>query len=159
MYLVGECLQYSPKKTQISCSSEYSIKFRLHVTLPSFCPPKLCIKQEECIPVGYVPSAAVAVSAAPVDRILETRLWKHYLSATSFADGNLTLCQWWWTLGWGKWVAHPFCGSRCPSKWSMVPLTKLMVPVNKALLVKVLFFCRRTCTTQDAKRGWYDGDL
>ena len=24
----------------------------------------------------------------PVDRILETRLRKHYLSATSFADGN-----------------------------------------------------------------------
>ena len=24
----------------------------------------------------------------PVDRILDTRLWKHYLSATSFADGN-----------------------------------------------------------------------
>ena len=23
-----------------------------------------------------------------VDRILDTRLWKHYLSATSFADGN-----------------------------------------------------------------------
>ena len=24
----------------------------------------------------------------PVDRILDTRLWKHYLSATSFADGE-----------------------------------------------------------------------
>ena len=24
----------------------------------------------------------------PLDRILDTRLWKHYLSATSFADGN-----------------------------------------------------------------------
>ena len=43
-------------------------------------------KQQECIPVGCVSSAAVAVSL--VDRILDTRLWKHYLSATTVADGK-----------------------------------------------------------------------
>ena len=86
---------------------------------------------QECIPVGCVPSAAVAVCEGgdvwpggcllagicpggclpgmsahgvstqgvypsmhlgrhppPVDRILDTCLWKHYLSATSFADGK-----------------------------------------------------------------------
>ena len=41
---------------------------------------------QECIPVGCVPSAAVAVWL--VDRILDTRLWKHYLSATTVADGK-----------------------------------------------------------------------
>ena len=28
------------------------------------------------------------VHLPPVDRILDTRLWKHCLSTTSFADGN-----------------------------------------------------------------------
>ena len=41
---------------------------------------------QECIPVGCVPSAAVAVWL--VDRILDTRLWKHYLPATTVADGK-----------------------------------------------------------------------
>ena len=41
---------------------------------------------QECIPVGCVQSAAVAVWL--VDRILDTRLWKHYLSATTVADGK-----------------------------------------------------------------------
>ena len=58
--------------------------------------------KQECIPVGCVPSAAVDVCLAgglsgwgvvyislpTVDRILDTRLWKHNLSATSFADGK-----------------------------------------------------------------------
>ena len=66
--------------------------------------------KQQCIPVGYGPSVAVAISrggvcrggvhpernACPggvctsllVDRILGTRLWKHYLSATTAADGN-----------------------------------------------------------------------
>ena len=84
-------------------------------------------KKQECIPVGCVLSAAVAVwwgvvclgsvcpggvcpggclprgcllgrwclpgdvHLPPVDRILDTRLWKHYISATSFADGNYKL--------------------------------------------------------------------
>ena len=42
--------------------------------------------KQERIPVGCVPSTAVAVSL--VDRNLDTRLWKHYLSATAVADGN-----------------------------------------------------------------------
>ena len=53
---------------------------------------------QECIPVGCIPSAAVAICwgggggggwwCLPAGRFLDTRLWKHYLSATSFADGN-----------------------------------------------------------------------
>ena len=56
--------------------------------------------RQECIPVGCVPSTAVAISPAthapppprhvppPVDRILDTRLWKHYLSTTTVVDGK-----------------------------------------------------------------------
>ena len=33
-------------------------------------------------------SAWGCTSPTSVKRILDTRLWKHYLSATSFADGN-----------------------------------------------------------------------
>ena len=36
------------------------------------------------------------------------------------------------TLSWAKWVAHPLCPLRCPSKWSNLPLTK---HVNEALLL------------------------
>ena len=47
---------------------------------------------EWCLPgVSAQVHRAGGVSAQvhpPVDRILDTRLWKHYLSATSFADGN-----------------------------------------------------------------------
>ena len=85
-------------------------------------------KKQECIPVGCVPSNAVAVwwgdvclggclsggclhwegcvclgrgvsaqgvyTSPSVDRNLDTRLWKHYLSATTVADGNnLIWCQ------------------------------------------------------------------
>ena len=50
--------------------------------------------KQECIPVGCVPSAAVAVSTTAVDRILDTRYWKHYLSATSFSDGKYCLFLW-----------------------------------------------------------------
>ena len=77
------------------------------------------VTKKEYIPVGCVPSAAVAVcwgclpvgclprgvsaqgvsdwggvypsacwDTPPMDKILDTRLWKHYLSATSFADSN-----------------------------------------------------------------------
>ena len=62
------------------------------------------VLKQECIPVGCVLSAAVGVSWGggdvcpggvfprqtphPVDRILDTRLWKHFLSATTVADGN-----------------------------------------------------------------------
>ena len=64
----------------------------------------ITLPQQECIPVGCVPSAAVAaavpgwcvcvpackgVDTPPsVDKILDTRLWKHYLSATTVVDGN-----------------------------------------------------------------------
>ena len=50
--------------------------------------------QQECIPVGCIPSTAVAFSSGgggggvPVDRIFDTRLWKHYLSVTTVADGK-----------------------------------------------------------------------
>ena len=61
--------------------------------------------KQECIPVGCVPSATVAVYLrvspreggvcsgvyTPLDRILDTCLWKHYLSGTSFADGKYYL--------------------------------------------------------------------
>ena len=75
------------------------------------------ILTQECILVWCVPTAAVAISSAtharaprhalptprhtcplpckiprhtrpPPDRILDTRLWKHYLSASTIADGN-----------------------------------------------------------------------
>ena len=43
-----------------------------------------------CLPVGGVclPSACWGTHLLPVDRILDTSLWKHYLSAISFADGS-----------------------------------------------------------------------
>ena len=41
--------------------------------------------QGGCLPRGCPPGG---VHLPPVDRILDTRWWKHYLSATSFADGN-----------------------------------------------------------------------
>ena len=69
-------------------------------------PPTWQIHKQECIPVGCVLSAAVAVSAAPVNRILDTRYWKHYLSSTSFADGNNWyfnsehVTEWWSTRYW-----------------------------------------------------------
>ena len=61
--------------------------------------------QQECIPVRCVPPAHwphLVISAgrgwlrprgratpAPLDRILDTRLWKHYLPATSVAGGKM----------------------------------------------------------------------
>ena len=52
--------------------------------------------QEGCLPrgvsggicTGVYPSMHWGRSPPPVDRILDRRLWKHYLSATSFADDN-----------------------------------------------------------------------
>ena len=41
--------------------------------------------------LGYTPSPAqcmLGYTTPPEDRILDTRLWKHCLSATSFADGK-----------------------------------------------------------------------
>ena len=38
-----------------------------------------------CLEGGVSPGGC---TPPPVDRILDTCLWKHYLSATSFADGN-----------------------------------------------------------------------
>ena len=81
---------------------------------------------QECFPVGCVPSAAVAVwwgvsahggvclggiclgrsawpggvHLPPVDRILDTCFWKHYLSTTSFADGAP-----FWAFG-KSWIHH-----------------------------------------------------
>ena len=41
-----------------------------------------------CLPGGEGICSGVYTSPPPVDRIPDTCLWKHYLSATSFADGN-----------------------------------------------------------------------
>ena len=42
-----------------------------------------------CLPGGVcIPACTEADNPSPVDRILDTRLWKYYLSATSFADGK-----------------------------------------------------------------------
>ena len=87
----------------------------LHEVSPEFFSQSIDIQKQECIPVGCVPSAAVAISPAmhappntrplscmppaihvppPVDRILNTHLWKHYLSATAVADGKkMTPCK------------------------------------------------------------------
>ena len=40
-----------------------------------------------CLPVGCLPARGMS-GRPPLDGILDTRLWKHYLSSTSFADGN-----------------------------------------------------------------------
>ena len=93
-----------------------------------FMPPQ---DVQECILVGCKPSTAVDVSPAthaplatytsamhtpyhtrplscmPVHRILDTRLWKYYLSATSFADGKNAPYQVLWTL-------------RCPIRTSKI---------------------------------------
>ena len=37
---------------------------------------------------GCLPQCMLGHTSPPVDRILDTRLWKYYLSATSFADGK-----------------------------------------------------------------------
>ena len=39
-----------------------------------------------CLPGGVCPGGVWQTT--PMDRILDTRLWKHYLSTTSFVDGN-----------------------------------------------------------------------
>ena len=45
--------------------------------------------QGVCLPRGVSVCLSMGgVNLPPVGRILETHLWKHYLSATSFADGN-----------------------------------------------------------------------
>ena len=53
--------------------------------------------EQESIPVGCVPSTAVAISPGtqpptppplPVNRMTDKHVWKHFLSATSFADGH-----------------------------------------------------------------------
>ena len=92
------------------------------------CPPLqfFFIFMQECFPVGCVPSAAVAVwwgvsahggvclggiclgrsawpggvHLPPVDRILDTCFWKHYLSTTSFADDAP-----FWVFG-KSWIHH-----------------------------------------------------
>ena len=60
------------------------------------CPGGMCVSAKEgCLPRGCVCLGGClsvcpweGAHLPPVDRILETHLWKHYLSATSFADGN-----------------------------------------------------------------------
>ena len=47
----------------------------------------------ESLPRGRLPRGGVHLPPPlPVDRMLDTRLWKHYLSATSFADDK-NACQ------------------------------------------------------------------
>ena len=69
------------------------------------CLPGGCLPARGCLPAkgwvsacqgGYLPARGVCLPRGgcamggvwPVDRILDTRLWKHYLSATLFADGK-----------------------------------------------------------------------
>ena len=60
------------------------------------------VRPEGVVCIGGLPMG-VCLPRGGVDRILNTRLWKHYLSATSFADGkNYT----------EKIVTYAFCGSR-----------------------------------------------
>ena len=60
----------------------------------SACPGEGCLPRrvsachgDVCLPVGCLPARGM-FGRPPLDRILDTRLWKHYLSSTSFADGN-----------------------------------------------------------------------
>ena len=47
------------------------------------CPGSVCLSE------GAEGGSACQMGVTPpLDRILDTRLWKHYLSATSFADGK-----------------------------------------------------------------------
>ena len=52
--------------------------------LGSVCPGSVCPAAKG---QGICP-AAWGCTPLPVDRLLDTRLWKHYLSATTVADGN-----------------------------------------------------------------------
>ena len=71
-----------------------------------------------CLPRGCTPP--------PVDRILDTHLWKHYLSATLFADGNdepsLVRCISDFRRGWRKfawdWSDFCYCNEFCPRVWN-----------------------------------------
>ena len=55
----------------------------------------------------------LGLETPPVERILDTRLWKHYLSATSFADGN-NHCR---PLSWPMY--NRFLGPMVSSFWSL----------------------------------------
>ena len=59
------------------------------ICLGGVCPERggVCIGGGVCLERGGVCLGGVHLS--PVDRILDTHLWKHYLSTTSFADGLL----------------------------------------------------------------------
>ena len=52
----------------------------VHAGIHTPCPVHAGIHTPAQWMLGYTPP--------PVDRILDTHLWKHYLSASSFADGN-----------------------------------------------------------------------
>ena len=57
-----------------------------HACLPTTHAPLPCMSPcHKCLTAIQAPHHA---HPPLVDRILDTRLWKHYLSATSFADGN-----------------------------------------------------------------------
>ena len=59
------------------------------VCLLGVCLPAVGIWSGGCLPAqGGVCACQGVYTSSPVDRIRDTRLWKHYLSATSFADGN-----------------------------------------------------------------------
>ena len=64
----------------------------LPCTPPATHAPLPCMSPLPCMPTCHACLNPPASSPGQKDRILETRLWKHYLSATTVADGNDTLC-------------------------------------------------------------------
>ena len=73
---VGLCNVIKRENNQI----QFTCEFQIHL-------------EQECIPVGCVPSAVVAVSGVSAyggvhPPWTDRRLWKHYLSATTVADGK-----------------------------------------------------------------------
>ena len=49
-----------------------------------------CLPRGKCLPKGCLPGGCLPRRYPPVDRILDTLLWKHYVSATTVAGGNET---------------------------------------------------------------------
>ena len=61
------------------------------VCLPRGCLPRGCLPKGVSAWRGCLPGGGVCPGGCthpPVDRILDKHLWKHYLSATSFANSN-----------------------------------------------------------------------
>ena len=60
---------------------------------PGGCLPRGCVCPGRCLPMGCVCLEGMCIPACngadtPVNRVPDTCLWKHYLSATTVSDGN-----------------------------------------------------------------------